>query len=115
MTEPYGQWTWVHPCDIEPDLASKQPGAHADGSIVLPPSFARRLQAVGLLDRVNTRFGTLLDFYEEEDIRSRAVLLFLAGALEESFRGHEIEVHVAAVVDLLVESAESGACVTFRL
>ena len=115
MTEPYGQWAWIHPCEIEPDLASKYPGPHADGSIALPPSFARRLQAVGLLDRVNVRFGTLLDFYEEEDIDSPAVLLFLAGALQESFRGHEIHEHIAAAVDLLVRSAEAGTCLTFRL
>jgi hypothetical protein len=115
VTEPYGQWAWVHDCSAEPDLASKQPGLHADGSIALPPSFARHLQALGLIERVNRRFGTLLDFYEEEDVEAPAVLLFLAGALQEAFRGHEIETHVATLVDLLVRSAEVGRCLTFRL
>jgi hypothetical protein len=113
--QPYGQWAWVHQCDVEPDLMAKSPGEHEGGAFALPPGFAARLQSTGLLGRVNRRFGTLLDFYEEEDIASPAVLYFIAGCLQESFIGHELHSLVGELVGVILNAADAHSCLTFRL
>lgn len=114
-TEPYGEWAWVHHCEIEPDLSQKFDLPAGDSAIALPPGFTARLAATGLLSRVNHQFGTLLDFYEEEDIGDPRILCFVAGSLAECFHGHELQARVQDLISFLLTAASSGQCVTFRL
>lgn len=114
-TEPFGQWAFVYDCSVEPDLLDRVPGLRPSNVFVLPPEFTRSLQATGFLDRVNRRFNTLIDFYEEEDVSSAALLCFLAGGLNECFQGHEMEGLVGDLAGFILECAASGLCLTFRL
>jgi len=113
--QPFGQWAFVHPCAIEPDLLDRVPGLRPSGVFVLPPEFDETLQASGILGRVNARFGTLLDFYEEEDVSSAETLVFLSGALEELFIGQRLQTLVGDLASFLLESARHEQCLTFRL
>jgi hypothetical protein len=111
----YGQWAWIHHCDEELDYSRKGPGLITDSQFCLPPAFAARLGSTSLLDRVNHRFGILLDWYEEEDVSSVVALGFIAGALQQCFRGHELEQLVDELASFILAAAESGRCLTFRL
>lgn len=115
IAQPFGQWAFIHPSSIEPDLLDRAPGLRPSGVFVLPPEFNETLQASGVLRRVNARFGTLLDFYEEEDVSSAEALVFLSGALEELFVGQHLQALVNELTSFLIESARSERCLTFRL
>lgn len=112
--EGYGEWGWIHLREQEPVLTAKWAGLHGDGVVCLPPEFMRQLNSTRLLDRMNRRFDTCLDRFEEEDISSPAAVCFFAGSVEESFRGHELQGLADQLVTLLLEAAASGRCVTFR-
>jgi hypothetical protein len=81
----------------------------------LPPGFSARLSASGLLDRVNRRFGTMLDLYEEEDVASPIVLSFIAGQLGPVFADRADEGVASELTGVLVAAAQEGQCLTFRL
>lgn len=103
--EGYGRWSWIYECGHEPDLAAKSPGRVGEHCVCLPPEFIDRVGQVDLLRRVNVRFGTLLDHFEEEDVDSPECPAFIAGSLETAFRDHEIESTVGELVEFLVDSA----------
>ncbi len=110
----YGQWSWVYVCDEEPDRSTPAPGWHGR-ALCLPSEFSKRLREDGLLERVNRRFGCLLDYYEEEDLVSPIALAFMAAGLDSAFRGHELEALVADLVSFLLRAAAEEKCVTFWL
>ncbi len=50
------------------DIVEKKPGLVKEGIFYLPPSMLSLLWRDGILYEVNSKLGTLLDAYEEEDI-----------------------------------------------
>ena len=110
-----GRWSWIYTCGEEPEYSKRTPGRHAPGCFCLPPAFGDRTFQTGLLRKVNIEFGTLLDYFEEEDIRWPEALRFVAESVEEAFVGHDLEPLVREVAAFLRDSADAGRCVTFWL
>jgi hypothetical protein len=72
------------------------------------------LHESGLLLIINDRFGTLLDFYEEEEIESANVIFYIADSLDELFNCHEINILVEELISMLLLAVKNGRCLTFR-
>ena len=64
---------------------------------------------------MNREFGTLLDFSEEEDVRSPEVLRFLADAVQEAFTGDQLEELAREFTGYVNAAAASGQSLTFSL
>jgi len=119
MADPsgYGEWLWIHDVDADPPLEAKAAGRVADGSAVcLPPAFASELKRIRMVDRVNRRCGTLLDWYEEEDVTSADALGFIAGFIDAAFPAMSDSRSLADdVVEFLMSRARAQRALTFRL
>lgn len=113
----YGEWLWIHDVNVDAPLTHQVAGRTVDGfAVCLPPEFTSELRRSGLTDRVNRRCGTLLDWYEEEDIADAETLAFIAGFVDAAFPVQsDLRWLADDLVAFLMARVRSRGALTFRL